>query len=138
MKSRKGFTLIELMVVILIVSVLAAVAVPLMRGRTGAAKWSEADATAGSIKTAVRAYIAEKGPNFDCTGVETTLDVPATYKALGFSSTDLNGKFFDQGEYAISNVDSANGTCVITVTSVKAGGPGGVATLGADGSWTTP
>ncbi len=138
MKSRKGFTLIELMVVILIVGILAAVAVPLMRGRIGAAKWSEANASAGSIRTAVRAYIAEKGPAFDYTGIETTLDQPAAYLALGFSSTDLNGKFTDQGEYAISNVDAANGTCVITVTSVKAGGPGGVATLAADGTWTTP
>ena len=47
------------MVVILIVGILAAVAIPLMQGRIDKAKWSEANATAGTIRTAVRAYAAE-------------------------------------------------------------------------------
>jgi general secretion pathway protein G len=41
MSKAKGFTLVELMVVILIVSILAAVAIPILRGRIDAAKWSE-------------------------------------------------------------------------------------------------
>ena len=61
MKSRKGFTLIELMVVVLIVGILAAVAIPLMRGRIDSAKWSEAKSAMGTIATALRAYASEKG-----------------------------------------------------------------------------
>jgi prepilin-type N-terminal cleavage/methylation domain-containing protein len=64
MEKRKGFTLIELMVVIFIVGILAAVAIPIMRGRIDAAKWSEGKAGAGSIRTAARAFCAEKGPNW--------------------------------------------------------------------------
>jgi len=68
MKSRKGFTLIELMVVIFIVGILAAVAIPIMRGRIDSAKWSEGKAAAGSIRTAARAFCAEKGPSYTYPG----------------------------------------------------------------------
>ena len=47
-RERKGFTLIELMVVILIVGILAAVAIPIMRGRIDSAKWSEGKAMMGT------------------------------------------------------------------------------------------
>jgi len=136
MKGRKGFTLIELMVVILIVGILAAVAVPIMRGRIDSAKWSEANASAGAIKSAVRAYIAEKGPNFDYTGIETAMDVQATYEALGFAANDLTGAYFNQTDYAVSNVDAALGQAQVDVTSTAADGPTGDGVLAADGSWT--
>jgi len=58
---RKGFTLIELMVVILIVAILAAVAIPILTARIDAAKWSEGKAMMGTIATAIRAYYAEHG-----------------------------------------------------------------------------
>ena len=136
MESRKGFTLIELMVVILIVGILAAVAVPIMRGRIDSAKWSEGNASAGAIRTAVRAYIAEKGPNYAgyAADLESTLDVVGS--TLGFSANDLAGAYFNQADYAISAVNAANATCVVTITSTHAQGPAGTATLAADGSWS--
>jgi len=136
MKGRKGFTLIELMVVILIVGILAAVAVPIMRGRIDSAKWSEGNSAAGAIKSAVRAYIAEKGPNYDYSGIETALDVQATYEALGFSSNDLDGAYFNQGDYTVSNVDASLGQCQVDVSSSADDGPAGTGTLAADGTWT--
>ncbi len=94
MESRKGFTLIELMVVILIVGILAAVAIPIMRGRIDSAKWSEGKAGAGSIRTASRAFMAEKGPAWG--GVWATV----TLLDLGFQAGDLNGKYFVDADYA--------------------------------------
>ncbi len=133
MKSRKGFTLIELMVVILIVGILAAVAIPIMRGRIDAAKWSEGKAGAGSIRTASRAFCAEKGPTWG--GVWLTVS-----KAdLGFAAGDLNGKYFVDGDYAVAF--TAYDTYTITVT---AGGSGdapstpAVVTLDQAGTFTPP
>ena len=94
MKKRKGFTLIELMVVILIVGILAAVAVPLMRGRIDAAKWSEGKAIMGTLSTALRAHLAEKGTVFTA--------VP-TLAQLGFASGDLTGTYFTGGESGAGN-----------------------------------
>ena len=112
MTSRKGFTLIELMVVIFIVGILAAVAIPIMRGRIDAAKWSEAKAAAGSIRTSARAYIAEKGNSYTFAGTTLT--------QLGFATGDLDGKYFTTACYAIVFTDVGSGnppTYVITVTA---------------------
>ena len=138
MKTRYGFTLIELMVVILIVGILAAVAVPIMRGRIDQAKWSEANAAAGSIKTAVRAYIAEKGPTYSYSNVLIgKLDTQSIYEALGFSSSDLDGKYFNQEDYSITAVTADPPSCAISVgPTTKAGGPPGTGTLNAAGDWT--
>ncbi len=137
MESRKGFTLIELMVVILIVGILAAVAVPIMRGRIDAAKWSEANASAGSIRTTVRAYIAGKGPAHDFSDIEGGLDDTDIQSNLGFSSSDLAGAYFDQKDYVISDVTADPPACVITVgPSSHEGHPPGTGTMAKDGSWS--
>ena len=48
----------ELITVRIIVMVLAAIAIPLMRGRVDSARWSEGIARGGMIATAIRAWIA--------------------------------------------------------------------------------
>lgn len=136
MKSRKGFTLVELMVVILIVGILAAVAIPLMQGRIDKAKWSEANATAGTIRTAIRAYSAETSVT-TAQGLQgTTLDTAATQSALGFTSNDLEGTYFTASDYTITTV-SAQGIATITVTGgSKTDSPSGSYQLTAAGAWT--
>jgi len=133
MKSRKGFTLIELMVVVLIVGILAAVAIPIMRGRIDAAKWSEGRSGAGSVRTAARAFCAEKGPTWGGVWANVTL------ADLGFQAGDLNGKYFVEGDYAIAF--TAYDTYTITVTaggSADAPSVPAVVTIDQTGTFTPP
>lgn len=85
----KGFTLVELMVVILIVAILGAAAAPIYRGRVDAAKWAEGKAIMGTIATALRAHITMEGSNF---AAVPTLD------ELGFTPGILGGTYFTGGE----------------------------------------
>jgi prepilin-type N-terminal cleavage/methylation domain-containing protein len=97
--KRKGFTLIELMVVILIVAILAAVAIPILRARIDSAKWSEGKAMMGTIATAIRAFGAEYGEG---TGQPTIIGV-ASNTCLGFAAPDLTGTYFNSGDFRITN-----------------------------------
>lgn len=131
MEKRKGFTLIELMVVILIVSILAGVAIPLMQGRIDSAKWSEGNAAAGTVRTAIRAYFAEKPTA--AAALSGTLGVVATRNALGFNTADLTGTYFAPANYTITSVDGSTGIAVITVSAGT--GLTGSYQLEADGDW---
>ena len=85
-REKAGFTLVELLVVVLIVAILAAVAVPIFRGKINEAKWSEGKAMMGTVATALRAYAVEKGAGGNWPG-PSALD-------LGFSLGDLSGTYF--------------------------------------------
>jgi type IV pilus assembly protein PilA len=112
MMNRKGFTLIELMVVIFIVGILAAVAIPIMRGRIDAAKWSEGKAAMGSIRTAIRAYEAEKGTTWAYPGTTLT-NLGFQLRANGSAVSDLDGKYFTEECYvvAMTGYDAYTITC---------------------------
>jgi len=116
MLTRKGFTLVELMVVILIVAILAAVAIPIMRGRLDAAKWTEGKAMAGTIATSIRAYCAEKNPD-NLTGANKDI---LTWTELGLKDTDFDGTYFDNSLFNWSvDYDKATEELNFTVTVNK-------------------
>ena len=125
--TKKGFTLIELMVVILIVGILAAASIPLMRGRIDSAKWAEGNAIAGTVKSAVRVYYAESGTIL--TGLASTNGT-----TLGFSTDDLTGTYFDAGDFTVAGTDATDITVTVTGGTFTAS-PSGSYQLEADGDW---
>ncbi len=60
-KSKTGFTLVELVIVIAIVIILSVVSVPIYRGYIDKAKMSEAYALWGAVLAAQKAYYGEYG-----------------------------------------------------------------------------
>ncbi|GEA15421.1 type II secretion system protein GspG [Moorella sp. E308F] len=60
-KKGKGFTLVELLVVVAIIAILAAVLMPKLLGYTERARQARALADLGSMKTIVEVYAADQG-----------------------------------------------------------------------------
>ena len=94
MRNGTGFTLTEVLVVIIIISILAAVIVPVMHGRIDSAKWSEGKAIMGAIARGLRAHVSEEGVNLS--------PVP-TLEQLGFAAGDMNCTYFSCGESGTGN-----------------------------------
>ncbi|MBH6198667.1 pilin [Neisseria meningitidis] len=98
---QKGFTLIELMIVIAIVGILAAVALPAYQDYTARAQVSEAILLAEGQKSAVTEYYLNHG------------EWPSNNTSAGVAtSTDIKGKY-------VKEVKVANG--VITATMLSTG-----------------
>jgi len=71
-QNQKGFTLIELMIVVAIIGILAAIAIPAYTTYTKKAKFTEVISATGPLKLEVDLCYANKGALTDCNWDETT------------------------------------------------------------------
>jgi len=91
-KTQQGFTLIELMIVIAIVGILAAIALPAYQDYTVRAKISEAMAVLAEGKTSVAEYYAANGtvpPDAARAGISTDVDTAIMASLLYTDSASL-------------------------------------------------
>jgi len=117
MKAQKGFTLIELMIVVAIIGILAAIALPAYQDYTVRSRLSEATVLTGGNKLIIEEIVQVDGTD------------PASITAVAAASagftTNLNGSHID--------ASAAWATGVMTLTIVDATTGGQVdATGGAD------
>lgn len=68
--ARRGFTLIELIVVVVILGVLAAVVAPRVLSRIGQSKTGVAETNAQSLATSMKLFLADHGSTVDESGLE--------------------------------------------------------------------
>ncbi len=90
---RKGFTLIELMIVVAIIAILASIAIPQYKKFQLKAKTSEAKSNIGAIRSAEETYSAETDTFVACDWTPATVPgaAPADFTGGGASDFDKIG-----------------------------------------------
>lgn len=96
---QKGFTLIELMIVVAIIGILAAIAIPAYQDYTIRAQVSEGLSLASDVKAGVAEFTAQTG------------DWPATLIEAGLGASAVLG---DKSGRYVETLDVSNGTIIIT------------------------
>ena len=99
---EQGFTLVELLIVILIVGILAAVAIPLYLGYTKDAKLAEGKALLGSVMTALQGCVQAKGSGQSCV-------VSEIVNRVGISTAGVTG----DGRWTVTT----SGSLAVSATS---------------------
>src|SRR5574344_1197249 len=125
MMNKKGFTLIELMVVVVIIGILAAVAVPKLFGMIAKSKASEVGPAAGTYVKMQQAFISEAMAIGDWKIIG--------YKAPGTNDETTNFKYGGLKESATKN------TVALATTTIgwQAGNKAKLNDCGiADDNWT--
>lgn len=120
MRNKKGFTLIELMVTIMLISILAAIATPMVGSHVNRAYATEGEAVCAAILTAQRLYFVENNK------------YAGTLALLGLTEAGLGGKYYGgAGKITITVSGDNNELFDVTVSGVT-GGPAGGETVTID------
>ena len=126
-KAQQGFTLIELMIVVAIIGILAAIAIPAYQTYTAKAKFSEVVLATAGVKAAVDICAQTLGgPSVDPIALGTC-DTDA-----GVAAAVLQANGTGKGQY-VGSVAYSNGT--ITAIAANAGGFAGTETYILNGSY---
>ena len=118
--KKRGFTLIELIIVIIIIGILASIAAPMMSSMKAKGISAEAVMAMGTIRTALRAYYIEYNAYPSMNGWLT--GYPAIQSALGLSGNNLTGTYFSADCYGVNTSSAPYYIAAYALTPSTGGG----------------
>jgi len=119
MKKQQGFTLIELMIVVAIIGILAAIAIPAYQDYTIRAQVSEGLNLSGGAKAAVTEFYQDQGA-FPTDNTEAGLDIPANIVGKYVTTVGVAGAVITVTYGNSANANIAGDT--LTMTAADGGG----------------
>ncbi len=101
LKNKKGFTLVELLVVVIILAVLAAIVIPQLRSSSQDAKLSALDTDLGSLRSSIELYYHQHNSVYP--------GVMKQHKGVGHTTTE--DAFVKQLTYCSDSAGNTTDTC---------------------------
>lgn len=134
LRKQDGFTLIEILVVVLIIGILAAIALPSFLGQTARANDAAAKTQVGTLQTAMKEFAMDNSGSYKgatlakLEAIEPALNDETTAVAKevsGANATDFEVESEAVGSKDVYKLTSSNGEVTRSCTPIDAGGCSG-------------